>query len=107
MTTLNYNEKKRCMDVLKSMPEDKRREFFDGLDRHFSAIKSKRTLWGALKGMGVGILWDIVPFTEYFVGIDDDTVTLISTTIGAWLGYRKQLTQDEFEKLKEEVLNND
>ena len=107
MTTFTNNEKKKCIDVLKSIPEDKQKDFFDGLERHFDAIKSKRTFWGALKGLGVGIIWDMVPFSEYFTGIDDDMVTLIAITIGGWIGYRKELTENDFEKLKREVVKNE
>ncbi len=97
-------EKKECIDVLKTIPKDKRAEFLRLLSNSADAIVSKRTFWGAAKGFAIGLAWDICPLTEFLTGFDDEVIMFISTAIGGYKGARKEYDLNQFEKIKQEVM---
>ena len=102
-----YEEKAKCLEIMKTIPEDKHEEFINAVERHLRAVVSKHTLFGMLKGAFTGIVWDWLPGTELLTGIRDEHVTQFAILIGGLIGYRAEYNKCIFEDIKKEIMKNE
>ena len=105
MKNFTANEKKRIMQLTMQVPEEDRKSFLEEVSSHADAICSLKTLKGSLVGMGLGILWDFMPFTESVAGISDETIKWGATAIGGFLGYKEEKKHiDELAEIQKKFL---
>lgn len=111
MRRLNYEEKAKVLELIYKTPENKREAFLQEIVKNSDALFSQRTLNGALTGLVISGIFNVIPFGEIakcaecvdyvpFVDtteiatnlaqvpiIDKTIATISATSFGAFIGF--------------------